>query len=70
MPIRDTTMDHQMHKAFLRLGLHLRIYMVRCKPVFDVQGTYHKEGLDKNLEDEVEVVDDAEVLPIKNPKAH
>jgi hypothetical protein len=32
--------------------------------------TYQKEGLDKDLEDEVEVVDDAEVLPIKNPKAH
>ena len=32
--------------------------------------TYQKEDLDKNLEDEVEVVDDAEVLPIKNLIAH
>ena len=34
------------------------------------KGTYQRGDLDKNLEDEVEVVDDAEVLPIKNPKAH
>ena len=34
------------------------------------KGTYQRGDLDKNLEDEVEVVDDAEVLPIKNLIAH
>ena len=27
LPIHDTTTDHQIHKAFFLLGLHLRMYM-------------------------------------------
>jgi hypothetical protein len=42
----------------------------KCQPVIDIQATYQKEGLDKDLEDEVVAVYDAEVLPIKNLKAH